>query len=70
MLPLAQMQTYQPRPQQLALPALPLQPNQIIQGANNPNSTHQAQNVPLHPLILGPQPTLPRITPMNQMMVE
>ena len=31
---------------------------------------HQVQNVPLPPPILGPQPPLPRITPMNQVMVE
>ena len=65
------MQTYQPRLQQLALLALSLQSNQIIHGANNPNPTpYRAQNVPLPPSILGPQPTLQRITPMNQVMVE
>ena len=35
MLPPAQTQSYQPRPQQLALPAPPLQTDQFIQGANN-----------------------------------
>ena len=55
MLPPVQTQTYQPRPQQLALSALSLQTNQTIQGANNPNSIpHQAQNVPLPPPVLGP----------------
>ena len=31
---------------------------------------YQPQNVPLPPPILGPQPSPPRITPMNQVMVE
>ena len=71
MLPPAQTQTYQPRPQQLALATPPLQPNQFIQGASNVRSIpHQEQNVPLPLLILGPQPSPPRITPMSQVMVE
>ena len=71
MLPPSQTQSYQPRPQQLALLAPPLQSNQLIQGANNVRPIpYQAQNVPLPPPILGPQPPPPRITPMKQVMVE
>ena len=70
-LPHAQTQTYQPRPQQLASLAPPLQSNQFVQGANNFRTMpYQPQNVPLLPPILGPQPPPPRITPMNQVMVE
>ena len=71
MLSPVQTQTYQPRPQQLALPAPPLQSNQIVPGANNARPIlYQSQNVQLPPPILGPQPPPPRITPMNQVMVE
>ena len=71
MLPPTQTQTYQPRPQQLALPASPLQSNQYMQGANSARPMpYQTQNVPLPPPILGPQPPPPRITPINQVMVE
>ena len=47
------------------------QPNQMIQGAKNPNPIpYRAQNVSLATPILGPQLPLPRITPMNLVMVE
>ena len=53
------------------MPTPPLQSNQFVPGASNVRSiTYQPQNVPLPPLILGPQPTPPRITPMNQVMME
>ena len=68
MLPPAQTHTYQPRLQQLALPTPPLQLNQFIPGASNVRSMpYQPQNVPLPPPILGPQPTPPRIMPMNHL---
>ena len=48
MLPPAQTQSYQPRPQQLALRAPPVQMNQFIQGANNVRPMpYQPQYVPL-----------------------